>query len=399
MQLGLEVAFQTQSPRTIWGIWKALSTFVIASGSGRNDILQLSLTNRKSLLCSVSFESLPVTRCVVGGSRSNRASKTRSVWAQSSPHLTRTLIVRQVPVNNQTLLPLDLRPQDSSTNFDWFVNISHKHHLNMRRKTVLLAALPFTHALSLGNFQDITSVLIPVNCLLTYDQQIPSCVVADFGEKGCSTGCQASLTSLASNVVKACSTVTVSSNTLLGIIKGGGILPALCTSLQKPTTSKAKTSTAPAPVQQPSEVVTLPTTSPGVQVPTSSTKKTTPTAQTVVPTSKTETKSSSSNTVEPATETSVEPTAEPTAEPTPSTIALATDSNTAGIVTSTTQPSTSSTSASKSSSATSKSNTGGVSGGGSPFDIQASTTNGAQALGMSMLAIMVALGTGILVGR
>lgn len=140
----------------------------------------------------------------------------------------------------------------------------------MRGAALLFFSLPLASGLSLANFQDITSSTIPLSCQLIYDEQIPSCVVADFsGTAGCSIACQSALLGVATDVITGCSGVKVSSKTLLGIIANGGILGALCTALQTSTVAVPQTTlhtTAVAQSSAAADSVTLPTGSPGVIV-------------------------------------------------------------------------------------------------------------------------------------
>lgn len=253
----------------------------------------------------------------------------------------------------------------------------------MRRNTILLATLaaPFTNALSLANFQDITSVLIPVTCLLTYDQQIPQCKVADFKKPGCSQTCKSQLTQLQTAVTTACSNVIVNSNTLLGIIKSGNILGALCPDFgdAPPTATTSKHT---------SNAATSPTKSSGGQS-TTSTRQ----AQSVT---YTPTNSPPSSTQDPVTE----PTDTPTAEPTPSPAPSATDGGGLGIGGAATSSSPTVSAAEAQNTQTSGGNnkaagSSGGSGGGSPFDIS-SEGNRARS---SLLAFVVAVGAGIVIAR
>lgn len=107
-------------------------------------------------------------------------------------------------------------------------------------------------ALSLGNFQGITSDSIPLSCQLAYAAEIPTCTVTDFSNSGCTAGCVSGLQSVASNVQSACDSVEVSSVTLLGTILNGGIIQALCPTLAETTQPPQAT------------IVTIPTDSRGV---------------------------------------------------------------------------------------------------------------------------------------
>src|SRR6266536_4407518 len=177
----------------------------------------------------------------------------------------------------------------------------------MRRKHLAVAlGLPLANALSLQNFQQITSLLIPISCQLAYDEQIASCIVDDF-RKGCSKSCKKGLKSVASDVSDACSSITVSSNTLLGIVMNGGIIEALCPTGTQTTQTTAAPSAIPDPA--PAVSVTLPTASPGVTGGGGIKSSTATVASTTLTASRvsTSTKSRSSSTTADETSTSTAP--------------------------------------------------------------------------------------------
>lgn len=275
----------------------------------------------------------------------------------------------------------------------------------MRQKIILLASLPLTKALSLVNFQDITFSSIALKCQLTYDSQIPSCTVTDFGDAGCSVDCSASLTSVGKSVSKACSDVDVNSNTLLGIIKDGGILQALCPTMQATTKSQKPSSTPFEASSQSTSAasVTIPTTSPGVVIiTTSSTSK--PAAQSTFSTTsrKPTSQISTSQTIESITSSSgtTVGSTETTAAAVTTTSLLSEGGSPGGGITSTTSTDDVATSSTKSASATKKTQSqsdSGGGGGGSPFDI--SSNNGSGLHGASLLAFVVAACASIILGR
>ncbi|KAH7342878.1 hypothetical protein BKA65DRAFT_300085 [Rhexocercosporidium sp. MPI-PUGE-AT-0058] len=150
-----------------------------------------------------------------------------------------------------------------------------------RNHFTLFLALPTTLAFSLSNFQEITSTAVPLSCLLTYDTQMSECKKKDFS-KGCSNECVQNLLEIQADVQDSCSTITVNPSTLLGIVKSGGIVAALCPTLGSTTTSTRSTSATP------QGIVTIPTTNPGVEVPkTTSTITVRQTASTTARTSQT----------------------------------------------------------------------------------------------------------------
>jgi hypothetical protein len=270
----------------------------------------------------------------------------------------------------------------------------------MRRKAILLATVPLTSALSLANFQQITSIFIPITCQLTYDSQIPTCKVSDF-ENGCSSACRSALTSVASDVSDSCSDVSVSSNTLLGIVMNGGIIQALCPATAKTTTTVAQSSSAIAETASAADSVTIPTTSPGVQLSTttsttSKASKSTPSSQSAVTTHSTTAKTTRAKTTETTEST------ESTAAAASSTTVQATEASQSAEATSTSTKNNAATSkttaaAASTQKASQESDTQGVgSGGGSPFDISSS---GTRINGGWMFAFVIAAWACVLLGR
>ncbi|PSS13027.1 hypothetical protein M430DRAFT_43843 [Amorphotheca resinae ATCC 22711] len=276
----------------------------------------------------------------------------------------------------------------------------------MRRKAVFLAALPVTSALSLANFQEITSISIPLTCQLTYDGQIPSCTVSDF-ENGCSSTCQDSLELVAQSVSGVCSDVNVNPNTLLGIVKSGGILAALCPA-PKVTLSTPESSTHA--IQQSNTaahttISTIPITNPDAHTTTASTHSQS-TEQSTVSTSSTiatiatttteastisQTSTSIASASSTSTSTSITSTSISSAATTLSTQTQSAGSNIEPVpVTSTTATSTSS----KTSSVT-KETSHSDSGGGSPFDI----SSGSSHISRSLSLLVMAACAGVLLGR
>jgi hypothetical protein len=256
----------------------------------------------------------------------------------------------------------------------------------MRRGILLLTAFPAADALSLANFQQITSILIPLSCQLTYDSQIPSCAVSDF-QNGCSSECEGALTSVAESVSEACSDVTVNSNTLLGIVKNGGILEALCITAAKTTSTISRASSSAiqrTSTHQPTDSVTLPTTSPGVQVTTTmatisaSSSQTSISTSSTIPVATTTTESIPSTAVDPSTSVG---------ETSATVVGGGAPTGTKQITSST----------SKAAAATQNASDQSDSGGGSPFDI---SSNGAGHIdGGSILLYTIALCGGLLLVR
>jgi hypothetical protein len=253
----------------------------------------------------------------------------------------------------------------------------------------VLLAVPAANALSLANFQGITSILIPISCQLTYDNQIPSCTVSDFNN-GCSAVCVEGLKAIARSVSKSCEDVEVSSSTLLGIVMNGGIVAALCPTLAKPSTQATISVTVQSsvPTAQPAAVsVTIPTDSAGVTgglgFKTSSTTTSTPVP---VPQSEISTKMTSVKTTKTSSTTSqsVQSAGEGLGGGSPATTS--------------TQTTAKKTTSAASTQTTSSQQSQDKSGGGSPFDTQ-SSNDATRDVGRSMLALVVAMSAVLVIGR
>ncbi|ETS83035.1 hypothetical protein PFICI_04911 [Pestalotiopsis fici W106-1] len=126
--------------------------------------------------------------------------------------------------------------------------------------TLLLALTSTTSALSLANFQIITSNAIPSPCIVAYNAQIAGCTQTDFTNGNqCSTLCISGLRAEGTIVQAICGGLDVNSKSLLGLVLDGKILETLCpgadsdtTTVQvtvRPTTSSKSTTAATTSVQ------------------------------------------------------------------------------------------------------------------------------------------------------
>ncbi|KAH7419137.1 hypothetical protein BKA64DRAFT_7129 [Cadophora sp. MPI-SDFR-AT-0126] len=262
-----------------------------------------------------------------------------------------------------------------------------------RNHFTLFLALPGALAFSLSNFQEITSTVIPLSCLLTYDTQIGDCKKKDFSD-GCSNDCVENLLVVQADVQEACSTILVNPSTLLGIVKSGGIVAALCPILSSTTTKISSTSAIP------QVVVTIPTSNPGVEVPkTTSTVTVQPTAGTTARPSQTIISLSIVSSVASSTSSDASTTSTTSTTEAPQTTATAVSSTTTPeavpVSTTTSNRAAAAASSSSGSKATPKADPG--SGGGSPFDISSS---GSMARCDSVLSIgLVLVWAGYFLGR
>ncbi|RDL39673.1 uncharacterized protein BP5553_04013 [Venustampulla echinocandica] len=186
------------------------------------------------------------------------------------------------------------------------------------------------------------SVRFPANTsdIITYSLQVD--ILSDF-QNGCSTQCQSALTAVAKSVISACDGASTSSNILLGVVLTGGIIPALCpTVTTSPTTARSVTSA----------------TSRSTKASSSAAQSSSATSKAAVTTSATESSSSPSESSTSSSQSSIDVGG--------SSSSLITTTSPEGLVAT-------SSSSSKAAEPTKKPNTKSDSGGGSPFDIQAST--------------------------
>jgi hypothetical protein len=285
-----------------------------------------------------------------------------------------------------------------------------------QRYLAVLPALPLVDALSLGNFQQITAILLPNACSAAYDGQIPSCTVSDF-QTSCSLACQAGLGQVATNVQSGCKNVFVNPNALLGIVMNGGIIQALCPSVEKASSTVTRTSTTAVVVSSAAaSVVTLPTASPGVTGGGGSTSRASTTApaqsqtQVTIPTTRS-TSAKVTTTSKSVASTSAESTTEVVSSAAPTSVTSVTSgeststSATQGGGGATSILSDTSTTSRKGSIATSTQSPAAASqnakpqsdtGGGSPFDIASS----ASRIGGTTVSLLVTIAwVGVLIGR
>jgi hypothetical protein len=102
----------------------------------------------------------------------------------------------------------------------------------------LLALASTTSALSLANFQIITSNAIPSPCIVAYNSPIAGCSTTDFTNGNqCSTLCANGLLAEASIVEAICGGLEVNPQSLLGLTLDGKLLDTLCPGLNTGTTT------------------------------------------------------------------------------------------------------------------------------------------------------------------
>jgi len=105
--------------------------------------------------------------------------------------------------------------------------------LRQRRAAVLFLA-PVASAISLSNFQLITSSAIPLSCILAYNEPLAGCSVGDFTSgrqlAGCSSSCRTGIRSTQLTLRAACVDVLAPPGSVLGeaLLGDGNLVPFLC---------------------------------------------------------------------------------------------------------------------------------------------------------------------------
>ncbi|KAK5664335.1 hypothetical protein OQA88_556 [Cercophora sp. LCS_1] len=115
----------------------------------------------------------------------------------------------------------------------------------------LLLMASTASALTLSNFQLITSSGTPIACILAYNSVIPGCSLSDFQrDSTCSAACAAGLASTQETVRAVCDGVNAPGTTVLAQALAGNLVGLLCPSVGTTTSSK-QTSTATQTQTQP----------------------------------------------------------------------------------------------------------------------------------------------------
>ncbi|KJR88366.1 uncharacterized protein SPSK_07771 [Sporothrix schenckii 1099-18] len=145
--------------------------------------------------------------------------------------------------------------------------------------SLLLLALAAPHAvsaLSLSNFQLITSTAVPINCILAYNQQLTGCTLSDFtvsnsrrrDRNTCSVACQAGIARAQETIQNVCGGIQSSGSvtTVLGVALSGDLVGLLCGGSESVSGDNTEdnpattTATAPAAVLQTETTETAATT-------------------------------------------------------------------------------------------------------------------------------------------
>lgn len=143
---------------------------------------------------------------------------------------------------------------------------------------IYLCAPSSTTALSMSNFQIITSQTVSSKCMRAYSTTISGCAITDFiFGSGCSTSCVQGLQVTAERIERACRDEDVNSGSLLCMILEGKLVDVLCPSNPKTstfTTTIQATTDTEGFITASQDTTTLPDTTP-TSLPTTQTPDTT----------------------------------------------------------------------------------------------------------------------------
>ncbi|KAL2188514.1 hypothetical protein L209DRAFT_680466 [Thermothelomyces heterothallicus CBS 203.75] len=244
-------------------------------------------------------------------------------------------------------------------------------------------------ALSLSQFQPITSATIPLSCILAYDTEIPGCAISDFVEGAtCSSSCLRGLRRLEYALQIVCDDADAPKISLLGQALEGNLAAVLCPG-RSPDATMSSSSESPTLV--PPNTTTLTTTL-------AATQRTQLTFTTVQPPSTTLTRSTARTETDTETGTGTGTRAESKTEEPTTSISLTSTSPTSTVTSDTPRPTfvqfTSSTTASPSSTSTAEApeETDGVrSGGFTPFELFPNSSTQLITCWMTAVAISLAV--------
>ncbi|OIW33580.1 hypothetical protein CONLIGDRAFT_711462 [Coniochaeta ligniaria NRRL 30616] len=230
-------------------------------------------------------------------------------------------------------------------------------------------------AMSLSNFQLITSSQVPLGCILAYNTPILGCSNADFTQGNtCSASCARALQRIEDALISVCGDATVPSTSVLGMALSGGLVELLCPSGKTTTTasqpSVSQSSTAAVVITQTTRQIG--TFSP-IPTPTTLQTSTTTSSSSAEEDSETEAQTSTSS-------------SEP--EPQPTETIQATEVAPAPAVTSSPAGSPTQTTGAQQTKAPPQTTSDRGSGGGSPFDI-ATVASGSQQLTVRWLEVLL----------
>ncbi|KAG6035152.1 hypothetical protein E4U41_006240 [Claviceps citrina] len=89
--------------------------------------------------------------------------------------------------------------------------------------------------LTLSNFQSVSTLSLPLECVFAYNTPLQGCHVEDFGSAGaCSRPCQQGVARTQAGIQRSCAMVSAGDRSLLGEAQGGNLVAVLCGDGQAP---------------------------------------------------------------------------------------------------------------------------------------------------------------------
>ncbi|KAJ9136730.1 hypothetical protein NKR23_g9597 [Pleurostoma richardsiae] len=130
------------------------------------------------------------------------------------------------------------------------------------RLQLCLSMASTASAISLADFQLISSSSVPLGCILAYNTPIVGCSSSDFTQGNtCSSSCERGLQLIEATISSVCDNVDVSSNSVLGQALSGDLVDLLCptgkTTTAATTSLSSKSTTAAVVLTSKSETTTV----------------------------------------------------------------------------------------------------------------------------------------------
>ncbi|KAL2682715.1 hypothetical protein Neosp_007168 [[Neocosmospora] mangrovei] len=117
---------------------------------------------------------------------------------------------------------------------------------------IFMAGSAAAKALSLSDFESISSPNAPVNCVQAYDTPLTQCAPGDFtGGKACSAACKDSVKQTEVVIQQACSSATSDEESLLYRGQRGELVAVLCRDMDEPQAENPEPVSTPAPAPAP----------------------------------------------------------------------------------------------------------------------------------------------------
>ncbi|KAG6004372.1 hypothetical protein E4U21_001135 [Claviceps maximensis] len=96
--------------------------------------------------------------------------------------------------------------------------------------------------LTLSNFQSVSTLSLPLECIFAYNTPMQGCVVGDFGKSAiCSSACLQGVVRIQSSIQESCAMVRTGARSLLDEAQNGHLVAAICRTRQAPPESPQST--------------------------------------------------------------------------------------------------------------------------------------------------------------